>query len=51
MKKSRFTDSQIIEAIKRVKAGSAVSELCEELSTSSATFYTCRSKYGAWMCR
>lgn len=28
MKKSRFTDSQIIEAIKRVEAGLAVPELC-----------------------
>ena len=38
MKKSRFTDSQIIEAIKRVKAGLAVPELCRELGISSATF-------------
>lgn len=39
MKKSRFTDSQIIEAIKRVEAGLAVPELCRELDISSATFY------------
>lgn len=32
MKKSRFTDSQIIEAIKRVESGLLVQELCRELS-------------------
>jgi len=46
MKKSRFTDSQIIEAIKRVEAGLSVPELCRELGISSATFYKWRSKYG-----
>ncbi len=46
MKKSRFTDSQIMEAIKRAEAGLAVPELCRELSISSATFYKWRSKYG-----
>jgi len=37
MKKSRFTDSQIIEAIKRVEAGLAVPELCRELGISVLT--------------
>ena len=46
MKKSRFTDSQILEALKRAEAGLAVSELCRELGISSATFYRWRSKYG-----
>lgn len=46
MKKSRFTDSQIIEAIKRVETGLAVPELCRELGISSATFYKWRAKYG-----
>lgn len=46
MKRSRFTDSQIIEAIKRVESGLAVPELCRELGISSATFYKWRSKYG-----
>jgi hypothetical protein len=31
MKKSRFTDSQIMEALKRVEAGLAVPALCREL--------------------
>jgi putative transposase len=46
MKKSKFTDSQIIEAIKRVEAGLSVPDLCRELGVSSATFYKWRSKYG-----
>ena len=46
MKKSRFTDSQIIEAIKRVESGLSVPELCRELGISSATFYKWRAKYG-----
>ena len=46
MKRSKFLDSQIIEAIKRVEAGLAVPELCRELGISSATFYKWRSKYG-----
>ncbi len=46
MKKSRFTDSQIIDALKRAEAGLAVSELCRELGISAATFYKWRSKFG-----
>ena len=38
MKKSRFTDSQIIDALKRAEAGLTVPELCRELGISSATF-------------
>ncbi|CAG2332528.1 transposase IS3/IS911 family protein [Burkholderia sola] len=46
MKKSRFTDSQIMDALKRVEAGLAVPDLCRELGISTATFYKWRSKYG-----
>lgn len=46
MKKSRFSDSQIIEALKRVEAGLPVPDLCRELSISSATFYKWRAKFG-----
>ncbi len=37
MKKSRFTDSQILEAVKRVEAGFAVPDICRELGVSTAT--------------
>lgn len=46
MKKSRFTDSQIMEALKRAEAGLAVLELCRELGISSATFYKWRARFG-----
>ena len=46
MRKSKFTDSQVMDALKRVDAGLAVPELCRELGISSATFYKWRAKYG-----
>ena len=46
MKKSRFADSQIMGALKRVEAGLPVPDLCRELGVSSATFYKWRAKYG-----
>lgn len=46
MKKSRFTDSQILAILKQAEAGSPVPELCCEHGISSATFYKWRSKFG-----
>lgn len=46
MKKSRFTDSQIIAILKQAEAGTPVAELCREHGISNATFYNWRSKYG-----
>ena len=46
MKRSKFTDSQIMEALKRVDAGLAAPEICRELGISTATFYKWRAKYG-----
>jgi putative transposase len=46
MRKSKFTDSQVMDALKRVDAGLTVPELCRELGISSATFYKWRAKYG-----
>ena len=46
MKRSKFTNSQIMDALKRVDAGLAVPEVCRELGISSATFYKWRAKYG-----
>jgi len=46
MKRSKFTDSQIMDALKRVDAGLAVPDVCRELGISSATFYKWRTKYG-----
>jgi len=46
MKKSRFTDSQIMAILKQAESGVPVSELCREHGMSSATFYNWRAKYG-----
>jgi putative transposase len=46
MKISKFTDSQVVDALKRVEAGLAVPDLCRELGISSATFYKWRAKFG-----
>ena len=46
MKKSRYSDSQIIGILKQAEAGTAVPDLCREHGMSSATFYMWRSKYG-----
>lgn len=46
MKKSRFSDSQIMDALKRVEAGLSVPDVCRELGISVATFYKWRAKFG-----
>lgn len=46
MKKSKFSDTQIIAILKQNEVGMAVPELCREHGISSATFYKWRAKYG-----
>jgi putative transposase len=46
MKKSRYTDSQIINILKQAEAGTPVPELCREHGLSNASFYKWRAKYG-----
>jgi putative transposase len=46
VKKSKFSDSQIIGYIKRAEVGEPVPALCREGGFSAATFYKWRSKYG-----
>ena len=46
MKKSRFSDSQIIAVLKQAEGGTPVPELCRQHGISSATSYKWRSKFG-----
>lgn len=46
MKKSRFSEEQIIGILKDHQAGIAVAEICRKHGISDATFYAWRSKYG-----
>jgi putative transposase len=46
MKKSRYSDSQILNILKQAEAGVPVPALCREHGMSSATFYKWRAKYG-----
>ena len=46
MKKSRFTDSQIIAVLKEAEAGAPVPALCRTHGISSATFCKWRARFG-----
>ena len=46
MKKSKYSDAQIISFLKQAENGVPVADLCRERGMSSASFYNWRSKYG-----
>ena len=46
MKRSKFSDSQIMSILKQAEGGTPVPEICREHGISSATFYKWRAKYG-----
>ena len=46
MKRSRFTETQIISILKEADVGMSVKELCRKHGISDATFYNWKSKYG-----
>jgi putative transposase len=46
MKKTRFTETQIVKAIKEHDNGRNAQELCRELGISTAAFYKWRQRYG-----
>ena len=46
MKRSRFSDEQIIAIVKEQEAGMATAEVCRRHGISGATFYKWKAKYG-----
>ena len=46
MKRSRFSDEQIIGILKEQEAGAATADVCRRHGISSATFYKWKAKYG-----
>jgi putative transposase len=46
MKRSKFTESQIVFALQQAETGVAVAEVCRKLGVSEATFYNWKKKYG-----
>lgn len=45
MKKSKFTETQIVTALKEYEAGKAASDVCRELGINKQTFYNWKKKY------
>ena len=48
MKKSKFTEAQIVFALKQSETGVRVPELCRKMGISDATFYNRMKKYGGF---
>lgn len=46
MRKSRFSEGQIIQALRQAEAGTPVAEICRKLEITETSFYRWKKKYG-----
>ena len=46
MKKTRYTENQIVKALKEVEGGRNIKDICREMEISEGTYYNWRPKYG-----
>ncbi len=46
MKRSKYSESQIVFAIKQAETGTRIQEVCRKMGISEATFYNWKKKYG-----
>jgi putative transposase len=47
MKRSKFTEAQIVFALKQAETGTRIDEVCRKMGISEATFYNWKKKYGS----
>ena len=50
MKKSRFTEVQVVQALQKHESGVATGVICREMGIAPATFYKWKAKYGGVGC-